>query len=134
MQNLEYCYNDARNVVKYAGIFSVDYGFSFAPQDMNDYGITGTWGRADEQDMLISVHGQCDSLRLSLNQIEGKTTMWAQIMPPSTDLIYLMFTSVAIHSQSNTPALDLRFLKIEGYWYIDKWYDYRGTEHPSWES
>ena len=133
MQNLEYCYNDARNVVKYAGIFSVDYGFSFAPQDMNDYGITGSWGRADEQDMLISVHGQCDSLRLSLNQIEGQNDdVGANHATIYRSYLLNVYKRGNPQPEQYSGSLDLRFLKIEGYWYIDKWYDYRGTEHPSW--
>jgi hypothetical protein len=72
LQNLSYCYEDARNVVKYGGLFTEGFRFSFAPQDINDYGISGIWGRAQEQDMLLSLHGQCDSLQLDLQPISGQ--------------------------------------------------------------
>lgn len=134
VQNLEYCYNDARNLVKYAGIFTADYRFSFAAQDINDYGISGAWTRANEQDMLISLHGQCDSLRLELYPIEGQSDDIS-----ATAVVVSRYYRLEVFKKNSTAAeqyagnLQIHLKRQIGYWYIDKWHDYRssGTE-PSW--
>jgi len=133
LQNLSYCYEDARNVVKYGGLFTEGYRFSFAPQDINDYGININWGRAQEQDMLLSLHGQCDSLQLDLQPISGQTDE----ITASEAIIYRSYELIAYKKAKAGPEiyagnLELRFRKVSGYWYIDRWYDYRGASHPTW--
>lgn len=133
LQNLSYCYEDARNVVKYGGLFTEQFGFNFAPQDINDYGITGTWGRAQEQDMLLSVHGQCDSLKLALEPISGQN----DDITASDATIYRSYLLTAYKKDKAGPEvyagnLELRFRKFYGYWYVDKWFDYRGAAGPTW--
>lgn len=133
MQNLQYCYNDARNVVNYGGLFTDNYRFQFAAQDINDYGISGGWTRNQEQDMLISLHGQCDSLQLELKTIDGQH----DDISASQGIVYRTYRLLVYKKSGHTPELyagqlELHFIKAGGYWYINKWYDYRSTTDPTW--
>lgn len=112
LQNLEYCYSDARNVVKYSSLFTPGYRFHFAAQDLNDYGINMIWGREQEQDMLFSLHDQCDSLSLRLTEIPNQ----ADLINPSDATIYRSYVlKVYKKDQSAAEAyegnLEIRFKK-----------------------
>lgn len=133
LQNLEYCYSDARNVVKYSSLFTPGYRFHFAAQDLNDYGINMIWGREQEQDMLFSLHDQCDSLSLRLTEIPNQ----ADLINPSDATIYRSYVLKAYKKdQSAAEAyegnLEIRFKKDLGNWYIDLWNDYRSSSLPTW--
>lgn len=133
MQNLQYCYEDERNVVKYSGIFSQDYRFQFAPQDVNDYGISISWGRPQEQDMLLILHSQCDSLDLDLELIPGQSddisSSLAKIYRKYTLNVYKNGNPIPVQHMGN---IELHIRKDIGYWYIWKWYDYRSYTAPTW--
>lgn len=133
LQNLEYCYSDARNVVKYSSLFTPGFRFNFAAQDLNDYGITGTWGRTQEQDMLFSLHDRCDSLALDLSPIPGQSDQ----INASDATIYRSYILRAYKKNQPTAEvyegnLELKFKKDTGNWYIYLWNDYRSGSQPTW--
>lgn len=133
LENLSFCYEDSRNVVKYGGLFTDGFRFSFAPQDINDFNISGIWGRAQEQDMLLSLHGQCDSLQLDLQPISGQSDE----VTASEAKIYRSYELIAYKKAKSGPEayagnLELHFRKDGAYWYIDRWYDYRSATEPTW--
>ena len=133
MQNLEYCYEDERNVVKYSGLFTQDFRFFFAAQDVNDYGINIAWGRPNEQDMLLILHSQCDSLVLDTELLPGQNDE----ITSNLAKIYRKYTLNVFQGGNPIPEqqignLELHFKQENGYWYIWKWYDYRSYAAPTW--
>lgn len=133
LQNLGYCYTDSRNVVKYSGLFTQDFRFYFAAQDVNDYGIPANWDRANEQDMLLNLHSQCDSIQLSLEPISGQNddigAAEAKIYRKYT---LTLFKADKINPEQYSGNLELQFKQSGGYWYVGKWYDYRAYSQPTW--
>ncbi len=132
-QNLQYCYNDERNVVKYSGLFTADYRFYFAAQDINDFGIDIIWGRPHEQDMLLILQSQSDSLNLSTELIPGQD----DDISSNLVKIYRKYTLNVFRGGNPLPEqhignMELHFKKENGYWYIWKWYDYRSYTAPTW--
>lgn len=133
MQNLQYCYEDERNVVKYSGIFSPEYRFYFSAQDINDFGINLDWLRPQEQDMLLILHSQCDSLNLALELLPGQ----GDEITSNLAKIYRKYTLDVYRNGNPFPTqhignLELHFRKENGYWYVWKWYDYRSYTAPTW--
>lgn len=137
LQNLEYCYEDSRNVVHYSGLFRTDYRFYFAPQDISDYGIDPLWDRTMEQDMIQLVHSRYQNIVVELLSVEELD----QIGPSEAKIYREYSISGAIRSKEPsqynrsslaTGKLEIHFRKEYGYWYIDKWYDYRGTTGTTW--
>lgn len=133
MENLEFCYEDGRNVVKYSGLFTQDYSFHFSAQDANDYNIPQPWNRSQEQDMLINLHSQSDSIRIILEPLEGQN----DDISANEARIYRKYTLNLYKAGVTTPEvysgnLELQFNLSSGYWYISRWYDYRAYSHPTW--
>ncbi|HNT52422.1 MAG TPA: hypothetical protein PKH19_03400 [Candidatus Syntrophosphaera sp.] len=133
LQNLEYCYQDSRNGVKYGTLFAADYQFWFSAQDVNDYGLSPTWDKNQEQDMLLNLHSQSDSLRLTLTPLTGQVDE----ISANEARIYRRYDLTRYHSSLPVPALysgnlELLFRKTGGFWYLAKWYDYRAYSHPTW--
>ena len=131
LQNLGYCYTDSRNVVKYSGLFLPSFRFHFAPQDVNDFSLPATWERAQEQDMLLNLHN-----------LSSKITLDLQSIPSSPDEILVaearVFRSYQISLKTATGtryyngSLELQLRRESGYWYIYRWYDFRGGNDASW--
>lgn len=133
LQNLEYCYADSRNAVKYSGLFSSDFAFHFSAQDVNDYGIIPIWNISQEQDMLLVLHSQSDSLLAELQSIPDQT----DDITASEAKIYRSYILQRYYNDQSQPVtysgnLEIHFRKIGGYWYISKWYDYRTGTHTTW--
>ncbi|MEN6444583.1 MAG: hypothetical protein ABFC98_00895 [Candidatus Cloacimonas sp.] len=132
--NLEYCYEYAQNAVHYAGIFTSDYVFHFAPQDISDYSIESTWTRVQEQDMIQVFHNRYKEIQVSLE------TMDTQDQLESTQAkIYRQYQITGtLRSQGKerltlaSGNLELHLKKEYGYWYIKQWYDYRGSNGSTW--
>lgn len=133
LENMQFCYVDSRNVVKYSGLFTAAYRFYFSAQDINDYNITLLWNRANEQDMLINLHSQSDSIGLELETIPGQSdeisATEAKIYRKYTLKLYRMGNP---QPQIYSGNLELHFGMEFGYWYIAKWYDYRNYVAPTW--
>lgn len=130
-QNLTYCYTDSRNVVKYGGIFTQDYRFSFAVQDAVENNITQIWGRSQEQDMLINLHNQSTKISLTLTPI---TTSPDEILANEVRLYRQYYVNVTSASKSTGYGgnMELQIRRVGGYWYIYKWLDYRNGTLPTW--
>ncbi|MDY0150804.1 MAG: hypothetical protein RBS43_00865 [Candidatus Cloacimonas sp.] len=133
LQNLEYCYEDSRNVVHYSGIFRTDYRFYFAPQDLSDYAIDPDWGKTQEQDMIQLVHSRYQNIVVELLSIAEQDEIGS-----NEAKIYREYSLTGIGRTSQnretlaTGNLEIHFRKEYGYWYIDKWYDYRATSGTTW--
>lgn len=133
VQNLRYCYEDARNVVKYSQLFTDDYRFHFSAQDINDYGINMIWNRANEQDMLLTLHNQCDSLTLNLETVNGQN----DDIGATEAKLYRRYDLYAYKTGVSAPEvysgnLEIHMRNLFGYWYISRWYDYRSLAAPTW--
>jgi hypothetical protein len=133
LQNLEYCYEDSRNAVKYSGLFTSDFSFHFAAQDINDYSLSPTWNSAQEQDMLLNLFTQNDSVLVTLNTLPSQpdqiSATDAKIYRSYALLRYPRNNQVAVHYGGN---LEIHLRKSGAYWYIYKWYDYRVSMTPTW--
>lgn len=134
LQNLEYCYEDSRNAVRYTGIFRQDYIFHFAPQDVSDYSIPPTWDRAAEQDMIQLLHIRYRDMAVDLQSMDQQ-----DIISSSDAILYRQYTiSGALRSGDGTRVtlaagnMELHYRLEYGYWYLDKWYDYRGSAGSTW--
>jgi hypothetical protein len=133
LQNLEYCYEDSRNAVKYSGLFTPDFSFRFAAQDVNDYNLPQSWNSSQEQDMLLNLFSQTDSTRVTLTPIEGQ----ADEISASEAKVYrgyelTRFPSGTGADQEFSGELEIHFRKSGAYWYIYKWFDYRTAANPTW--
>ena len=135
MQNLEYCYEDSRNAVHYSGIFRTDYRFHFAPQDVSDFSIEPTWTRTQEQDMIQLLHSRYQQMQVDLQSASEQDQIG------STEAkIYRQYTLTGIERTKDNKNritlangnLEIHLLKEYGYWYLDKWYDYRGAAGSTW--
>jgi hypothetical protein len=133
MDNLKYCYEDSRNVVHYAGLFKADYQFYFAPQDISDYAIDPNWGRTQEQDMIQLVHSRYKNIAvdmLPVNETDQIGSSEAKIYRE-----YSLTGENRVKKARETMAmgnLEIHLRKENGYWYIYKWYDYRGSTGSTW--
>jgi len=134
LQNLENCYEDSRNAVHYTGIFRGDYRFHFAPQDVSDYAITPTWTRVEEQDMIQLLHTRYEKIQVELSPVEQ-----LDIISGNDVILYRAYTLSGNLRNQNTGRinlangnLELHYKKEYGYWYIDKWYDYRAASGGTW--
>lgn len=133
LENLEYCYGDSRNAVKYQSLFTPDFAFHFSAQDVNDYSIPPTWTASQEQDMLLNLHSQSDSLAVILSEIPEQPDE----ISSSEANIYRRYEVLRYFGGSGEPEtysgeLELNFGKSEAYWHIESWYDYRSEGNPTW--
>ncbi len=136
LQNLEYCYEDSRNAVKYAGLFTEDFSFRFAAQDINDYNLPSSWTAAQEQDMLLNMFSQSPNLDNAEVTLTPLTAQPDEI-GPSEARIYRQyeltgFPSVAGASGTYKGNLEIHLRKSGAYWYISRWFDYRTFANPTW--
>jgi len=134
LQNLEYCYEDSRNAVRYTGIFLSDYRFHFAPQDVSDYSLPSTWSRSEEQDMIQLLHTHYKNLSVELQSVDQ-----ADVISSSEAVLYRQYTLSGVLREGDgsrqtlaSGNLELHYKLEYGYWYIDKWYDYRGSTGSTW--
>ncbi|MCB5246422.1 MAG: hypothetical protein LHW57_00155 [Candidatus Cloacimonetes bacterium] len=136
LQNLDYCYEDSRNAVKYAGLFTQDFSFRFAAQDVNDYNLPASWNAAQEQDMLLNLFSQypdLDNAAVTLSPLASQP----DDISSSEARIYREyeltgFPSLAGASGSYRGELEIHLRKSGAYWYISKWFDYRSFANPTW--
>ncbi len=131
VQNLTYCYSDSRNVVKYIGLFTSDYRFSFAVQDALENNITQVWSRSEEQDMLINLHNQAVKITLSLANVPGSPD---DILANEARIYrqYQISLKTSTHTTLYTGNMELQLKRVAGYWYIYRWLDYRVGNSPTW--
>lgn len=133
-QNLEYCYEDDRNAVKYYGLFTSGFSFHFDPQDSLDFNLNGPLSRSQEQDLLFNLHEQAGHLDVSLRSLPGQ----ADDIGPSSARIIRGYTISRTRSGDPEPKhysgrMELRFVKSGAWWYIDRWFDYRSaSDSLSW--
>jgi len=135
LQNLEYGYEDERNLPKYSDLFMPDFRFYFAPQDVNDYNITTIWNRNNERDMLYNLHNQTSAINIALESITGQ----ADDLSSSPVKLYRKYTITVTNADSSTTGYtgkaEIQMLQDNGFWRIIKWYDYRSDSsvmQPTW--
>lgn len=132
--NLEYSYEYPQNAVNYARLFSSDYVFHFAPQDVSDFSIEQTWTRVQEQDMIQVLHNRYKNMQVTLEKVDDQDQIES-----AQAKIYRQYNITGISRNEGKEVLTLAegnmelHLKNEyGYWYITKWYDYRSSNVPTW--
>ena len=132
--NLEYSYAYVQNAVRYTGIFTPDYVFHFAPQDISDFSIEQTWTRVQEQDMIQVLHNRYKGMQVTLELVETQD----QIESTQAKIYRQYLITGILRSQGKERLtlagcnLELHLRKEYGYWYIYRWYDYRSSNSPTW--
>ncbi len=129
LQNLEYAYEDERNLVKSSDLFMPNFRFYFSAQDINDYGISLIWTRDMERDMLYNLHNLADSINVVLDSIPGQNDDLQ-----STPIKLYRQYQVTV-KKNGTRSLyegkaEIQMQQESGFWRILNWYDYR-TDLPS---
>jgi len=136
LQNLEYCFEDSRNAVKYAGLFTQDFSFRFAAQDVNDYNLPATWNAAQEQDMLLNLFSQSPGLENAEVILTPQDAQPDEIGPSEARIFrqyeLVGFPAVAGATGHYKGNLEIQLRKSGAYWYISKWFDYRTFANPTW--
>lgn len=125
--NLAFAYTDSRNMINYSTIFAPDFSFHFAPQDVTDFSTPAHWTTAEEQDMLLILHSRIRDIEVSFTQTDAHDEIGAS----SAKLYrsYLLSNPQGILAKGN---MELHLKKLYGYWYLDKWYDFRLGNERSW--
>lgn len=131
-KNIEYAYEDSRNAVKYTFLFMQDYRFYFAAQDLSDYGINPEWTQAQEQDMIFNLHQVYSDI-----SVDWQTLDTPDEISSSEARLYRAYTITGKPGTGETRILakgnlELQYRRVNGYWYIFKWYDYRSGPEPTW--
>ncbi len=134
LQNLEFSYEDHRNMVKYADLFTADYRFYFAVQDISDYNINIIWTKDRERDMLFNLYNWADSMGVELETLAEQPD---EITSSEARLIRKYKLTVRHPNEKVTyeGKFDIRMRQENGFWRIFKWYDYHlgGTPpKPTW--
>ncbi len=134
--NLEYVYEDYRNAIKYSGLFSSNFAFHFAPQDISDFSIPNTWASIQERDMIQLLHNRYEQIQVELSDISGSDQIGANEVK-----IYRAYSLSGV-LRTKQPSftrqilasgnLEMQLRKTGGYWYIEKWYDYRSDGNNTW--
>lgn len=134
LQNLEYGYEDERNLVKYSDLFLPGFRFYFSPQDINDYGININWTRELERDMLYNLHNLADSVNIELETIPDQN----DDIQSTPIRLYRSYT-VTVRKDSVFATykgkMEIQMQQESGFWRIINWYDYRSdspTMHNTW--
>lgn len=136
LQNLEYCHEDSRNAAKYSGLFTPDFSFRFAAQDVNDYDLPVSWNTTQEQDMLLNLFSQYPDLN---GAVVTLTPVAAQPDDSGSNeaKIYRQYELTGFPSVAGTQGnykgnLEIHLRKSGAYWYISRWFDYRTFANPTW--
>ena len=131
LQNLGYCYTDSRNVVKYSSIFTSNYRFYFAAQDIVDYNLPSVWEKANEQDMLLNLHSLSSKITLALEPLPGSPD---EVLASEARIFrsYQLGIKTSSGTTNYSGSLELQLRRESGYWYIYRWYDYRSGNEASW--
>jgi hypothetical protein len=134
LANLGYCYTDSRNKIHYGGLFTDNYMFHFAPQDINDFSIEPTWNRTQEQEMIQLLHNRYTQIELDSLKIDGDDQLGENEAKFYSSYIIrgVMRGGGARTIILANGNMELHFRRISGYWYIEKWYDYRGASGSTW--
>ncbi|MDD2230240.1 MAG: hypothetical protein PHY48_12610 [Candidatus Cloacimonetes bacterium] len=134
LENLGYCYTDSRNKIHYAGLFTGDYVFHFAVQDISDFSIPSTWNRSQEQNMIELLHNNYTQIEMDSLKIDSDDQI-----SENEAFIYSPYTIRGTMRNSPERAviiangkMELHLKRISGYWYIEQWYDYRLTNADTW--
>lgn len=134
LENLEYGYEDERNLVKFSDLFMPNFRFHFSAQDINDYGINLDWNRDLERDMLYNLHNLADSIFVELNLIQGQSD---DVQSTPVRLYRSYKVTVVRGSEKNIyeGKTEIQMQQESGFWRILNWYDYRSDSpsvRPTW--
>jgi hypothetical protein len=129
LQNLEYGYEDERNLAKFSDLFMPGFRFYFAPQDVNDYNISTVWTRDSERDMLYNLHSMSGAITVTLEPIASQND------DLSSTPIKLYRTYTVTRDNAGTTFIykgkaEIQMVQDNGFWRIINWYDYRSDPEP----
>lgn len=134
LQNLEYGYEDARNINKFTELFKSDFEFYFSAQDINDYNINVVWNRIRERDMLYNLHNYTDSVKVELTPIPEQADD-TQSTPIRIYRSYNLTVKRNNEIKTYVGRMELQMVQENGFWRFIKWYDYRTVApaiHQTW--
>lgn len=127
LENLSFAYMDSRNMINYSTIFTQDFSFYFAPQDVTDFSTPASWTTSDEQDMLLILHSRISDIKLEFMLTDSSDEIGA-----SSARLYRSYELTSPQGILAKGNMELHMRKLYGYWYLDKWYDYRLGNERSW--
>jgi hypothetical protein len=131
LQNLEYGYEDERNLAKFSDLLSSEFRFYFATQDVNDYNITGIWTRENERDMLYNLHSIADSVTVVMSTIPEQSDE-VQSTPVKLYRRYNLTVKKGLETRTYIGRMEIQMRQENGFWRILKWYDFRETSPYTW--
>jgi hypothetical protein len=131
LENLEYGYEDERNLTKFYELMASDFRFYFAAQDVNDYNITGVWTRDNERDMLYNLHSMADSISIELQTIPGQDDD-INSTPVRLYRSYTLTMKTGLEFRTYAGRMEIQMRQENGFWRIIKWYDYRESTPFTW--
>jgi hypothetical protein len=133
LDNLIYAYEDSRNAINYGRIFLSEYRFYFAQQDITDYSTDQTWTTVQEQDMLLNLHARYREISLNMQDMDAQDEI------SSTEVkLYRAYEITATPEDPDRDQvvakgrLELHLRRVNGYWYIYSWKDYRSSGERTW--
>lgn len=133
LQNLHYAYQDSRNAINYRRIFTNDFRFQFAQQDITDFSTDPEWTNLQEQDMLLNLHAGFSDISISLEALETSDEISSNSV-----ILYRSYELTATPKDPNREIviargkLELYLTRQNGYWYVNLWKDYRSSGERTW--
>lgn len=130
ISNISNAYADLRNSNRYEDLFTEDFRFYFAAQDINDYNINVLWNRTDEKNALYDLHNWSSSMSLesgtlSQNDVIGEN----EVKIYRSYVLHAFRNSVELQYHGN---MEMHLRRENGIWKIKAWYDVRNSQNPTW--
>ncbi|MFA7056035.1 MAG: hypothetical protein WC155_00560 [Candidatus Cloacimonadales bacterium] len=137
MENLEHSYNYSENTFKYAEIFTTDFSFQFASQDITEHGTPSALNIEQEQEMLVLLHKSITAYnqKIHIDSLVAIENQNDSITSNSATLYRRYHISVG---DKNTQVyqgkaeFELIFVPEVGQWRIKIWKDFRSTTNQTW--
>lgn len=137
MENLEYSYNYSENSLKYIDIFTLDFSFQFAPQDITEHGTPAELNVNQEREMLFNLHKTFTAYNTPIT-IDTLVALDDQNDSPdsSPSIIYRRYhiTVGGSNPQVYQGKAEFELIRMSesGLWRIKSWKDFRSTSNQTW--
>lgn len=136
MENLEYSYNYAENSLKYIDIFTPDFSFQFASQDITEHGTPAELNVSQESEMLFNLHKHLTAYKMTI-AIDTLATLENQddsITNNSATLYRRYYITIGDNnSQVYQGKAEFELiLNPDNRWRIKVWKDFRSTSNQTW--
>lgn len=137
LENLIYSYNFPENIFKYSEIFTPDFTFSFATQDISEHGTPVELNVEQEAEMLVNLQKYLGSVgsKIKLDSLVTIENQADQINSNSATLYRRYYLSL----EGRTTKIyqgKAEFYLIQNaetsLWRIQQWKDYRTISNQTW--